>query len=372
MISPQNAGRWAQFEGVVSGYDDGRLTLLVEGKELTVWVNQISPGDQWPVPGCRLRVSGVCDPIVNGRDQMLGARLLVPASEFIEVIKAAPAEPFLLPKVPIASVLLSSPGVSGGQMQMVRSEGIVTYKGPQMLCLQDKGSGMRVFLRRENTNLKPGDRVEVAGLALPDGFSPKLVQALVRRAGRGDLPDANVTDFFQAYLQSSQDATRGQVDAIFEGLGAINSSLKLELRCEATKQDFYAYLPASTPLPPSLVPGARVRLRGVVKLQLEEPLDANQVVKAFEMYLNSPADIQVLAAPSWWTTRHTWWVLGALATVLILSLGWIGSLRSQVRRQTRALKQENAERKQAQTELAGANATEANIMHLAVGGEDER
>jgi PAS domain S-box-containing protein len=356
MMSPQNAGRWAQVEGVVSGYNDGRLTLLVDGKELTVWVNQITLGDPCRVPGSRLRVSGVWDPIVNARNQMLGSRLLVPSGDCIDVINPGPADPFLLPKVPIASVLLSSPGVAAGQAQMVRSEGIVTYKGPQMLCLQDKDSGIRVFLQRESTDIQPGDLVQVAGLALPDGFSPKLVQARVRKVGRSDLPAAGVADFFQAYMQSTQDATRGQVEAIFEGQGASDSALKLELRCQATKRDFYAYLPAATPLPPSLLPGARVRLRGVVKLQVEEPLDAGQVVTAFEMYLNSPADIQVLESPSWWTARHTLWVVGALATVLIVSLGWISALRRQVRRQTRALEQENTERKQAQAELAGANA----------------
>jgi PAS domain S-box-containing protein len=348
IMSPQNAGRWTQVEGVVSGYDDGRLTLLVEGKELTVWVNQITLGDQCRVPGSLLRVSGVCDPIVNGRDQLLGSRLLVPSSECIEVINRGPADPFLLPKVAIASILLSSPGVAGGQMQMVRSEGIVTYKGPQMLCLQDKDSGMRVFLQRESTDINPGDRVQVAGLALPDGFTPKLVQALVRKVGRDDLPAAGVIDFMQNYVQSSQDATRGEVDAIFEGQVASDSALKLDLRSEATKRDFYAYLPTTAPLPPSLVPGTRVRLRGVIKLQVEEPLDANQVVTAFEMYLNSPADIQVLEAPSWWTARHTLWVMGGLGTVLLLSLGWIRALRRQVRRQTRALEQENAERKRAE------------------------
>jgi PAS domain S-box-containing protein len=348
LMSPQNAGRWAQVEGVVSGYDDGRLTLLVEGRELTVWVNQITPSEQCRVPGSRLRVRGVCEPILNARDQMLGSRLLVPSSECIEVINQGPADPFLLPKVAIASILLSSPGVAGGQMQMVRSEGIVTYKGPQMLCMQDKESGMRVFLQRESTDIHPGDRVQVAGLALPDGFTPKLVQALVRKTGQGDLPAAGVIDFMQNYLQSSQDATRGQVDAIFEGQGASDAALKLVLRCEATKRDFYAYLPATAPLPPSLLPGTRVRMRGVIKLQVEEPLDANQVVTAFEMYLNSPADIQVLDAPSWWTARHTLWVVGGLGTVLLVSLGWISALRRQVRRQTRALEQENAERKRAE------------------------
>jgi PAS domain S-box-containing protein len=356
MMSPQNSGRWAQVEGVVSGYNDGRLTLLVEGKELTIWVNQITPSDQSRVPGSRLRVSGVCDPILNARDQMLGSRLLVPSSGCIEVINSGPADPFLLPKVDIASVLLSSPGVAGGLMQMVRSEGIVTYKGPQMLCLQDKDSGMRVFLQRESMDINPGDRVQVAGLALPDGFTPKLVQALVRKVGRADLPDASIIDFMQNWSQSSQDATRGQVDAIFEGQGASDSALKLELRCETTKRDFYAYLPATAPLPPSLLPGTRVRLRGVIKLQAEEALDANQVVTAFEMYLNSPADIQVLEAPSWWTARHTLWSVVGLGMVFIVSLGWISALRRQVRRQTRALQQENAERKQAQAELAGANA----------------
>ncbi len=356
LMLPQNAGRWAQVEGVVSGYNDGRLMLLVEGKELTVWVNQITLDDRCRVPGSRLRVRGVCEPIVNGRDQMLGSRLLVPTSECIEIIAPGPTDPFLLPKVAIASILQLGSGVSEAQMPVVRSEGIVTYKGPQMLCIQDKDTGMRVFLQRESTDIQRGDFVQVAGLALPDGFSPKLVQALARKTGRGDLPAAKVTDFFQASDQSGQDATRGEVDAIFEGQGAGDSAPKLEMLCESTRQYFYAYLPAAASLPESLLPGSRVRLRGVIKLQAEEALDANQVVTAFEMYLNSPADIQILEAPSWWTARHTSWLLGGVGSVLIVSLGWISSLRRQVRRQTRALEQENAERKQAQLELAASNA----------------
>ncbi len=348
MMSPENAGRWAQVEGVVSGYDDGRLTLLVEGRELTIWVNQITLSEQARVPGSRLRVSGVCEPIVNSRDQMLGSRLLVPSSDSIEVISHGPADPFSLPKVAMASILPSSPGLPGGQMQMVKTEGIVTYKGPQMLCLQDKDTGMRVFLRRDSADIKPGDRVEVAGLALPDGFTPKLVQALVRKTGQDELPPAGDINFLANWTQSSQDATRGQVEAIYEGQNAGDSALKLELRSEATKRDFNAYLPATAILPRSLDPGTRVRLSGVIKLQVEEPLDANQVVTAFEMYLNSPGDIQVLEAPSWWTARHTLWVVAGLGTVLIVSLGWIRALRRQVSRQTRALEQENAERKRAE------------------------
>jgi PAS domain S-box-containing protein len=258
----------------------------------------------------------------------------------------------LLPKVALGSVLLSSSGISEGPMHMIRTEGTVTYQGSQMLCLQDKDSGMRVFLQRESANIAPGDHVEVAGLALPDGFSPKLVQAVVRKVGRADLPAAGVLDFTQAYLQSSQDAVRGQVDATLEGRGVSDSAVKLELRCDATKRDFFAYLPANTLLPSSLLPGARVRLSGVIKLQAEEPLDANQVVSAFEMYLTSPSDIQLLEPAPWWTARYTFWVLGGLLAVLVVSLGWISTLRRQVGQRTRALQQEVAERKEAQAELA--------------------
>ena len=348
MLTPQNAGRWTQVEGVVSGYDDGRLTLLVEEKELTVWVNQINPDKQYLTVGSRLRISGVCDQVVNGHAQMLGLRILVPSTECIELVKPSPTDPFSTPKVAIANVLLSTPGVPGGPMQMVWTEGVVTYKGRQMLCLQDKDSGIKVYLRQENADITAGDIVQAAGLALPDGFSPKLIQAVVRKVGQGELPNAIKMDFSQGYSQSSQDATRGEVDATFEGQNISDSVLKLELRCEATKRDFFAYLPAGEALPPSMLPGARVRLRGVIKLQVEEPLDANQVVSAFEMYLRSASDIQVLEAVSWWTTAHTLWLVGGLGGVLIISLGWISSLRRQVRRQLRALEQENAERKRAE------------------------
>jgi signal transduction histidine kinase len=37
---------------------------------------------------------------------------------------------------------------------------------------------------------------------------------------------------------------------------------------------------------------------------------------------------------SWWNKRHTFWVLGGVVAIALLSLGWVGMLRNQVRQRT--------------------------------------
>jgi PAS domain S-box-containing protein len=66
--------------------------------------------------------------------------------------------------------------------------------------------------------------------------------------------------------------------------------------------------------------------------------------------VNSPADLKVLRQPSWWTAQHTLLGLGALGSVLLLSLAWAGLLRNQVRQRTGQLQEEIAEHKR--TEIA--------------------
>src|SRR5208283_4307016 len=83
---------------------------------------------------------------------------------------------------------------------------------------------------------------------------------------------------------------------------------------------------------------------GVFKAKTDIVPDFGQVVTSFEVYLNSPTDLTVLERPPWWTARHTLWLLGGLALVLLVVLAWVGSLRQQVAQRTRQLSGEIEER----------------------------
>ncbi len=349
LMSGRDDGQWVQQEGVISAFEKQRLTLNVPGGQLVVWINEIDKPLQDRLLGSEVRVSGVCDPVVNSRNQRLGLRLLVPSSEYVEVVNAPPANPFDLPTTPIHNVTEATPGETRQIIQLIKTAGVLTYRGPHQFFIQDGKDGLRVFSRQES-DVQPGDRVEVVGLAEPDGFSPKLTQALVRKMEPALLPSTKPIDLLGTDLDN-RDSTRASIVATFLGQSSQESVQVLEFRHEKTKKTFSAFLPGGNGPLAAIPVGSRVEIEGVFKAKADNVPDFGQVISSFEMYLNSPADITVLERPPWWTTRHTLWLLGGLAAVLFISLAWAGMLRNKVRRRTRELKDEIDERRRAEDAL---------------------
>jgi signal transduction histidine kinase len=331
-------GKWVQLDGVVTAFEKQRLWLRVNGGQLVVWVNETDWKGEDRMLGSFVRVSGVCAPLNSGQ-QRLGVRLLVPSADWVETLEASPENPFNLPTSTIDRLLQPDPRAPRLRTPFRKITGVVTYKESQTLFVQTNSLAVRVFLRDE-AEVAPGDVVEVVGVPALDGLMPKLVQAVIKKNGRAPLPVANPIDVQQWTADDygiNQDGTRSVVEATLLGLSANESVQILELQQDATDIPFRAYLPRDPQGLFSLPVGSRVRLEGVVKDKADAVPDFGQVVSSFEMYLNSPADILVLARPSWWTSRHTFWLLGGLGLVLFAALTWIGSLRTQVHRRTREL-----------------------------------
>ncbi|MGO8701527.1 MAG: sensor histidine kinase [Limisphaerales bacterium] len=353
MMTGRDDGVWVQVEGVVTAFEKQRLTLAIAGGEIIVWVNQMDKDVQQRLLGSLVRVSGICGAVVNSRNQRLGLRLLVPSGEYVELVTALSDNPFDLSTKAIGKVMQLDEDNASLATQLVKTAGIVTYKAPDMLFVQDGEDGIRV-LPREETPVEPGDAVEVVGLAEPDGFSPKLAQALLRKVSHGPLPAPKALDLLalnQDNTLSGKDATRGWIEATYLGMSANDSLQVLRFRPDKSETTFSAFLPATDAAMPSIPPGSRVRVEGVFKAKTDIVPDFGQVITSFEVYLNSPADLTVLARPPWWNARHTVWVLGGLALVLLLALEWVRSLRSKVARRTRQLSEEVEERRRTGAKL---------------------
>ena len=338
LLSGSCDGKWVQLDGVVTALEKQHLWLRANGGQLVVWVNETDWKGEDRMLGSLVRVSGVCAPLVI-RQQRVGVRLLVPSADWVETLQASPENPFTLPTVMIDRLLLPNPRGAFSKTPFRKIAGIVTYKESQMLFVQTNSEAVRVF-PREETEVVPGDVVEVVGMPALDGLMPKLVQAVVKKTGHLPLPVSNpinVQQWNANDTQTNQDGTRSVVEATLLGLSANESVQILELQQDATDTPFRAYLPRDPQRLFSLPAGSRVRLEGVVKDKADAVPDFGQVVSSFEMYLNSPSDIFVLARPSWWTSRHAFWLLSGLGLILFAALAWIGSLRTQVGRRTREL-----------------------------------
>ena len=218
--------------------------------------------------------------------------------------------------------------------RLVKTAGIVTHSQPDMLFVQDADDGLRVF-PQQDTALAPGDRIEVVGLAEPDGISQKLVQARARKVGQSKLPEPrpiNLAGEEARRQEEAADAVRVQIEALLLDRSLKDSVQVLQLQLEKTARTFYAFLPVGKEVLPPIPPGSRVGLQGVFKAKTETGPDFNQRVTSFEMYLNRPADVKVLARPTWWTsTRLVWVLLGALAlSLLAISWGFLISRKNKL------------------------------------------
>jgi signal transduction histidine kinase len=104
-------------------------------------------------------------------------------------------------------------------------------------------------------------------------------------------------------------------------------------------QSFVARLNGRSEFPHSLPIGCRLELTGVYAVQ-----DGNQVldhpISSFELLLNSPVDVKVLARPPWWTLRRLLIVVGTLAGVFVIAALWITQLNRKVEERTVQLEEQ--------------------------------
>lgn len=354
LVTGNDFGQWIAIDGVVSELDEHRLVLTVRGGKLPVQINDASPRDAGRLLGSLVRVCGVCAPISNGRNAVLGIRLLVPSMNQVQLLRESPNDLYALPLRPIGELLRfgSLNGLQGGRL--VKTAGVVTYHQPGLMFLQNEDSGLSVLLREE-APVESGDRVEVVGFAEPDGFSPRLVQAVARVVGRAPLPATPTIDLLDADL-GSHDAKRAQIDAIVSATSIKENLQVLELRDERSERSFSAFFPTNQGILPAVPAGSRVRVQGVLKAGASPLQDAGEIIGPIQLFGSSPRDLTILTRPSWWTMRRTVWFLAGLAGVLSVSLFWVWTLRQQVRRRTQDLRAEIDQRARAEEALQASRA----------------
>jgi signal transduction histidine kinase len=80
--------------------------------------------------------------------------------------------------------------------------------------------------------------------------------------------------------------------------------------------------------------------------------NVGQDIASFELLLNSPSDITVLARPPWWTLKKLLVILGALACVLAVTVLWITQLHRKVEQRTAELEDQIRERQRVEQQHA--------------------
>jgi signal transduction histidine kinase len=212
--------------------------------------------------------------------------------------------------------------------------------------LNDGTNGAR-FESREPISLSPGQWVEVAGFPDLSGPSPVLHEASARFTRTAPLPPAlplspattanNKLDGTLVTLESRLlDVSKSHAEETFELKFGTHNYLARLAEPETGQLD--------------IAPGSLLRLTGVYAVQANKLNPRNEY--SFELLLVSSADVQVLARPSWWTTRHALMVVGGMLFVILGALIWIALLHRQVEERTHQLASEIKGREQAESQRA--------------------
>lgn len=336
-------GQLVEIAGVVrhcfepsAGGEVWRMIVAIDGGGVSV--RSILPKDPGIKEDAEVRLRAICFYQFNQQRQVLTPVLQVPRGVPVTVEKPAPSDAYAAPVRSAASLLQFAPDASYGHRVHVR--GMVTHSEPgSLVWLRDASSGLRVKTRLDQS-LQPGDEIDVLGFPVYGSYSPVLEDAVFRKTGSIRPPRPLVLGGLSEAMDHGDDlvaleAELTEVQPVLEGLA-------LSLQRTGTVFKAVMRLPAKQPIPPDWQPGSRVRVAGICSAIHDDdrPLMGVWRAQSFQLLLRSPADVVILARPSWWTARHIMLVLGAISGASILVSGvvmWLARRRLREQEQHRAM-----------------------------------
>jgi PAS domain S-box-containing protein len=343
LMTGREDSQWVEVVGLVRTAD-GRpeepraIEVDMGGGRITVFVPTVPGGDLTQLVDSTVRVRGVCGTWFNRLRQLFGIRLMVPRWEDITVEIPAPPDVLAQPSQPIGELLRFGPQGSYGHRVKVAGTVILQQPG-RAFFLQDERHGLLVQSRQAGT-LEPGDKVEVVGFPDTGEYTPMLRDAVWRKTASGAGP--------APVLVRPDEALTGMHDSrliAVEGrlLERSRNNLQTILLLEGEGRVFTALLESADPRAAlaHLQNNSRLRVTGVCRIEVGEDWRAGPEwrAKAFHLLMRSPADVQLLALPPWWSLGRLLWVIGILTAIVLASLLWATVLRRKVRQQTRIIRQ---------------------------------
>jgi PAS domain S-box-containing protein len=333
-------GQWVEIEGVVhSAIERGTSVIFdvaTDGGMIRATTLQQKGINYASLVDAKVLLHGNEGPLFNKNRQMIGARLFFPDLSELKVEQPAPVDPFSSPVRTIGSLLRYAPNVALRHRVHVRGQVTLQWPG-RMLCVQEAREGL-CFASTQTTPVRLGDWVDVVGFPVAGQYTPTLDSALFRkiRSGRPVAPA----------LITAEQAMSGNYDAQFvriEGrlVDPFLASADPAMMLEAGTRFFAAVFQRGTRRI-LWTAASELRLDGICEVQLDparstEGAGAAQV-KAFRILMQSPEDVKVVQAPSWWNASHILESLAILAACLFLALVWGILLRKRVEERTETLR----------------------------------
>ena len=335
MASTALDSQWIEIEGIVHNTitDEGNtaLELSVDGSKVLVRIPSMGPQDAAKLIDAKVSIRGNCGAIYNDKNQWFGVRLYVPDIGQVRIRERPPDDAFKIPVQTIATIHGFNLGQAFGHR--IRIQGVVTYQElGRALVVADKTES--IYIRtHQREHLALGDQVDVLGFLTIGEYTNILEDGVVRRnaSGPARIP-TTVTS--KEILTGNFDASLVQIRGVLLGQSRYGNRQVLALSSGTTPFEAEIANDASGHRRESLLDGTLVQLTGVCITQTDE----TRMPRGFRILLRTPADVAIVAKPSWWTLPRLLALLGICGLMIAGSLTWVSSLRRRVRQQTEILR----------------------------------
>lgn len=354
---------WVEIEGVVHASDGSHVLLESEGEQALATIRSAPAPLVNNLVDAVVRMRGV-GTLARDEHQVRGITLIVPSLEYVE-IDQAPVDGFSLPTRKISSLLLGNG--TKALRRRVKIEGVLTVQDGDNFFLQDgTGSAMAVakqsiVLTRsghwvfwqsaqdhnasENSQMQPGDQIEVVGFPEMRGYSPVLTEAVFRRLGHSTTVMPVQTDA-NGIFAGNLDSTLVSLEGVLLSRQIFGQKTVMELRDGQIVFEALVQEPVM-----SIDPGSRVRVTGVCQTEPTPYEEFGKSVSSFKIMVGQKANISVLKRPPWWDFKHTLAAAGTLAGILVVAVCWIVLLSRQVEKRTILMQAEIEERKRIELKM---------------------
>ena len=346
LLTGTEDGQWVELEGIVHAAEvDGMhaiLTIATDDGTLTATTVREMDADYSKLIDSKILLRGVAAPLVDTKRRMLGVRILFPGLRTVTVEEPAPADPFSLPVQHLSDLLRYS--AKGSSPHRIHVRGTVTLSWPgERVCIAEDNDALCIQTR-DQSRLNEGQTIDAIGFLGRVNFTPVLSDGVWKVSGSGSAIPAQQVSTARAF-QGDFDGQLVKIDGTLIG---INGSLdRKTLLIRSGNILFSAVLPldswnGESQLSSQWVEGSTVSITGIFSGHVDARMitrrEGKSQLDSFQILLRSPADVQVLESPSWWSARHSVEVLGFVGVLTLAILGWVIALRRQVHRQTRIIR----------------------------------
>lgn len=295
------------------------------GGAVEVYVKSFAGFDPVSILDAEVNITGVQAGSFDAKSQLTGIVLFVQRSSSIQVRSTTPIKISQLPITGVDDVF--STLTVHDDSRLIRVRGTVKYrKNGEAAVLERDGKSIYVQTR-EMSYLEVGDEVDAYGFASPSESAPSLHQPFFTKTGRHQNIEPRSLTYMQAISGEHSDDLVSITGRLLSELHDANSrSLVLDFDGHIISAHLDGAISSF-----NLLPGSRVRVTGICRILAGGPWRTPYL---FHLEMRSPADITLLAAPSWWTIRHLVVLLSCLLAFAIIIAFWAVILRVQMKKQS--------------------------------------